>query len=135
MLMHDAEAALGETRRVLRPGGKVAFCVWASPEKNPFVMIPISLIQRGHMPPPDPPPAPGLFTMADPGRVTFPVPNADGYLESMADTAGPIAIAPRACRRTSVPRSRADVEDSLARFVADGDGYPLPGLALCAVAS
>jgi ubiquinone/menaquinone biosynthesis C-methylase UbiE len=69
MLMHDAEAALGETRRVLRPGGKVAFCVWASPEKNPFFMIPaISLIQRGHMAP-DPPPAPGLFSMADPGRV------------------------------------------------------------------
>jgi ubiquinone/menaquinone biosynthesis C-methylase UbiE len=35
MLMHDAEAALAETRRVLRPGGRVAFSVWASPERNP----------------------------------------------------------------------------------------------------
>lgn len=155
MLMHDAEAALAETRRVLRPGGKVAFSVWASAEKNPFFMIPaISLIQRGHMPPPEPPPAPGLFSLADPEQVkgvlrdagfgqaqaeevplTFPVPNADGYLEFMADTAGPIAIALQGLSEDQRAEVLADVEDSLVRFAADGPGYPLPGLAVCAVAS
>ena len=53
MLMTDVEAALSETRRVLRSGGKVAFAVWGSPERNPFFMVPaISLIQRAYMPPP-----------------------------------------------------------------------------------
>jgi SAM-dependent methyltransferase len=155
MLMHDAEAALAETRRVLRPGGRVAFSVWASPERNPFFMIPaISLIQRGHLPPPEPPPAPGLFSMADPERVkrllrdagfgqaqveevplTFPVPNANAYLEFMADTAGPIAIALQGLPEDQRAEVLADVEESLARFAADAGGYPLPGLALCAVGS
>jgi SAM-dependent methyltransferase len=155
MLMHDAQAALAETRRVLRPGGKVAFSVWGSPERNPFFMIPaISLIQRGHMPPPEPPPAPGLFSMADPERVkgllrdagfeearveevplTFPITNAEEYLEFMADTAGPIAVALQGLSEDQRAEVLADVEDSLARFAADGDGYPLPGLALCAVGS
>jgi len=140
---------------VLRPGGKVAFAVWASPERNPFFMIPaISLIQRGHMPPPEPPPAPGLFSMADPERVkgllhdagfeearaeevplTFPLPNANAYLEFMADTAGPLAIALQGLSEDQRAEVLADVEDSLARFRAEGGGYPLPGLALCAVGS
>jgi SAM-dependent methyltransferase len=155
MLMHDAESALSETRRVLRPGGKVAFAVWGSPERNPFFMIPaISLIQRGHMPAPEPPPAPGLFSMADPERVkgllhdaefeearveevplTFPIPNADEYLEFMADTAGPLAVALQALSESQRAEVRGDVEDSLVRFATDGDTHPLPGLALCAVGS
>lgn len=155
MLMHDPEAALAETRRVLRPGGSVAFAVWAAPEKNAFFMIAaISLIQRGHMPPPEPPPAPGLFSMADPERVmgllrnagfgqarveevplTFLVPGADGYLEFLTDTAGPIAIALQGLSADQRAEVLADVEDSLARFAAAAGGYPLPGLTLCAVAS
>jgi len=155
MLMTDVEAALSGTRRVLRPGGKVSLAVWGSPEKNPFFMIPaISLIQRGHMPPPEPPPAPGLFSMADPERIkallrnagfeevrvdevdlTFPVPNAGGYLEFITDTAGPLAIALRGLDEQQRAEVLGDVEDSLERFAADGGGYPLPGLALCAVGS
>jgi hypothetical protein len=155
MLMHDPEAALAETRRVLRPGGSVAFAVWASPECNPFFMIPaISLMKRGHMPPPEPPPAPGLFSMANPERVksmlqnagfeearieevplTFPIPNADAYLEFVADTAGPLAIALQGLSEDQRAEVLADVEDSLARFAVEGGGYPLPGLALCAAGS
>ncbi len=155
MLMHDQEAALAETRRVLRPGGKVAFAVWASPERNPFFMIPaISLIQRGHMPPPEPAPAPGLFSMAEPERakgllhdagfeevrvegvpLTFPLPSANAYLEFIADTAGPLAIALQGLSEDQRAEVMADVEDSLARFAAEGGGYPLPGLALCAAGS
>lgn len=155
MLMPNVEAALSETRRVLRPGGKASLAVWGSPEKNPFFMIPaISLIQRGHMPPPEPPPAPGLFSMADPERIkgllrnagfeevragevdlTFPVPKAEEYLEFIADTAGPLALALRGLDEKQRAEVLGDVEDSLERFAAAGGGYPLPGLALCAVGS
>jgi SAM-dependent methyltransferase len=36
MLMVDPAAAFAETRRVLRPGGRLAFSVWAGPERNPW---------------------------------------------------------------------------------------------------
>jgi SAM-dependent methyltransferase len=40
MLMADPAAALGETRRVLRPGGRVALAVWATIEHNPWALLP-----------------------------------------------------------------------------------------------
>jgi hypothetical protein len=106
------------------------------------------------MPPPEPPPAPGLFSMAHPERVkgtlhdagfdearveevplTFPIPNATAYLEFMADTAGPLAIALQGLSEDQHAEVLADVEDSLARFAAEGGRYLLLGLALCAVGS
>lgn len=69
MLMADPAAALGETRRVLRAGGPLAFAVWSTPDRNPWATLPaMTLIQRGHMPPPAPG-APGLFSMGDEARL------------------------------------------------------------------
>ena len=69
MLMADPAAALAETRRVLRDGGRLCFSVWASPEHNPWAAIPgMELVARGHLPAPEPG-APGIFAMADPERI------------------------------------------------------------------
>ena len=69
MLMADPEAALRETRRVLRPGGRVAFSVWGPQERNPWaVAIGRVMIERGHMPPPDPT-APSMFALGDRARI------------------------------------------------------------------
>jgi ubiquinone/menaquinone biosynthesis C-methylase UbiE len=69
MLMADPAAALRETRRVLRDGGRLAFAVWTTPDRNPWAALPaMTLVQRGHMPPPEPG-APGIFAMGDPGRI------------------------------------------------------------------
>ena len=69
MLMADPATALKETRRVLRDGGRLAFAVWAGPDRNPWAAIPgMTLVQRGHMPPPEPG-APGIFGLADPDRI------------------------------------------------------------------
>jgi ubiquinone/menaquinone biosynthesis C-methylase UbiE len=153
MLMDDPAGALAETRRVLRPGGRLALAVWGAPERNPFVtVLALSLIQRGHLPPPEPPPAPGPFSMASAERATellrgagfadvrteevpvrLAVPDVDEYMALTADTAGPIALALRGLSETNRAEVRAQVEDSLGRFTA-GDGYELPGVALCAVA-
>ena len=35
MLMADPARALRETRRVLRPGGRLSFATWAVPDRNP----------------------------------------------------------------------------------------------------
>ncbi len=37
MLLADPEAALRETRRVLRPDGRVALAAWDAPERNPWM--------------------------------------------------------------------------------------------------
>ena len=69
MLMADPAAALAETRRVLRDGGRLSFAVWASPERNPWAAIPgMTMVEQGHMPAPEPG-APGIFAMADPDRI------------------------------------------------------------------
>jgi SAM-dependent methyltransferase len=44
---------LGEARRVLRPGGRLAFAVWAERERNDWITIPTEvMVERGHLSPP-----------------------------------------------------------------------------------
>jgi SAM-dependent methyltransferase len=69
MLMVDPLAALRETRRVLRPGGRVALAVWDRIEENPWFSLPgAELLERGLLVPP-PPGTPGPFTLSDSARV------------------------------------------------------------------
>ena len=68
MLMADPLAALRETRRVLRPGGRVAFSVWGEPAANLWASAPASaLLEHTGGEPPDPH-APGIFAMASEER-------------------------------------------------------------------
>jgi SAM-dependent methyltransferase len=69
MLLADPAAALGETRRVLRPGGRAALAVWDSVEHNPWALNPtLELIERGLTQPPSPG-TPGPFALGDRDRV------------------------------------------------------------------
>jgi SAM-dependent methyltransferase len=69
MLVADPSAALGETRRVLRPAGRVALAVWDSVQHNPWALLPsLELIERGLTEPPAPG-TPGPFALGDPERV------------------------------------------------------------------
>ncbi|MEO8686905.1 MAG: methyltransferase domain-containing protein [Solirubrobacteraceae bacterium] len=69
MLMADGEAALRETRRILRPDARVALAAWTSPTENPWASIPTAeLVRRGHMERPDPD-APGQFAWARAGVI------------------------------------------------------------------
>jgi SAM-dependent methyltransferase len=69
MQMIDPAKAFAETRRVLRPGGRLAFSVWAARERNPTLSLAGTvLVELGHTPPPDPQ-EPGAFFMADRERI------------------------------------------------------------------
>jgi ubiquinone/menaquinone biosynthesis C-methylase UbiE len=69
MLVADPSAALAETRRVLRPGGRLALAVWDSAQHNPWAALPsLELIERGITAPPAPG-TPGPFALGDRERV------------------------------------------------------------------
>jgi SAM-dependent methyltransferase len=85
MFTVDPGAAFGEMRRVLRSGGRLAFAVWDRPEQNPWATIPTrALVELGHVDPPDPT-APGMFALADPGRVRELLESA-GFTEIVVDS-------------------------------------------------
>ena len=69
MLVPEPERALRETRRVLRPGGALAFATWAPAKRNPWATAygPV-LIERGLMEPPKPD-EPGQFSLSEPERI------------------------------------------------------------------
>ena len=152
MLMSDTEAALAETRRVLRPGGRLVLATWRGPERNPWVAIGGRILTaRGFMPPNEPG-APGMFTMSDDGRVEsllaaagftdvliddvpvrMPYGDVDEYVTATRDTGGAFA---RAFDEASEEEQRAitqELAEAFTPFEVDG-GLALPGLALVALA-
>ncbi|MGH2714346.1 MAG: class I SAM-dependent methyltransferase [Thermoleophilaceae bacterium] len=153
MLAADPAAALAETRRVLRPGGRLALSVWGAPERNPWASIGgMILVERGHMAPPEPE-APGVFSMASAERtrallerarftsvrteevpVSFAFRALDDYEQWVIDVAGPFAMVVRGLPEDEREMLRARLGEAFVPFTTDG-GYDLPGVALCAVAS
>lgn len=152
MLMADAAKALAETHRVLRSGGRLTLAVWGPPESNPFFsLIGMALMQRGHISPPEPPPAPGIFSMASAERtevllreagfrdiqieevsVVFSVPDAGEYLSLVMDSAGPLAMALRQLPEAARSEIRQQLQESISSFEME-EGFEIPGLTLCAV--
>jgi SAM-dependent methyltransferase len=153
MLVADPAAALSETRRVLRRGGRVAMSVWGAPERNPWAAIPGRfLVERGHRPPPEPG-EPGAFSMASEERtrellegagfegvrieevaVQWVLRDLDEYRRWLMDVSASLGVTIRALPAQEATALTARLEEAFASFAADG-GYEVPGVALCAVAS
>jgi SAM-dependent methyltransferase len=146
MLMADPAAALAETRRVLRDGGRVAFAVWAAPDLNKWAFVPgLVLVELGYMPPPEPG-APGIFAMADPERIRSlvtgagfaelsidQVPVSWGYIdtaehwEKTLKLAAPIAEAYNSVPSEEQERIRTTVAERVEPLL-NGDDAPINGL-------
>jgi ubiquinone/menaquinone biosynthesis C-methylase UbiE len=148
MLMVDPAAAFAETRRVLRPGGRLVFSVFTAPERNPWAaLVGRVLVTQGHLAPPDPK-APGIFALAEPTRIRelvtavgFAAPEVEemglrwrfadqaAYWGFLTEAAGVISPILRALPAEAQAAVRAQVHDAARPFHA-GDGYDFPATVL-----
>ena len=69
MFFSDPLGGLSEMLRVVKPGGYVAFVVWAAPDRNPFFQVITDAVSRYIESPPPDPDAPGAFRFAEPGKL------------------------------------------------------------------
>jgi enediyne biosynthesis protein CalE5 len=135
MFLPDIQKSVAEIGRVLKPGSWLSAAVWSAPDKNPYLMIPITVIKQFlDLPPPDPT-APGIFRLAKPGDLTGMLqqaglvdvaeeeyfaevgfPSAVEYYESLMDIAAPIQ---NLFARLS-PQQRIDARD---RIIVSADRY------------
>jgi SAM-dependent methyltransferase len=84
MLMAEPVAALQETRRVVKPGGRVALAAWTKAEDNLWSALPgRELAQRGLVEPPEPG-APGQFTWGEEGVIAENL-HAAGFVDFEVD--------------------------------------------------
>jgi ubiquinone/menaquinone biosynthesis C-methylase UbiE len=153
MLMADPAAALAETRRVLRRGGRLSCAVFAGPEQNPWAALPSRVLQqRGHVPPPQEG-APGILALADRDRLrrlfagagfsdpqiedvafTWRFANADEYWAFLTGAAGAIAMVLGRLAEDERRRVHEEIAERVAPFDGAG-GIELPAVSLVASAS
>jgi SAM-dependent methyltransferase len=157
MLMTDPLAALIETRRVLRPGGRVSLAVWDDVNANPWAVTPTrELIERGLMQPPvaDGHFEPGPFALSDPERVRNLIDEAgftdvrieavemvqrhasfEDYWETMLDISRSFHDMVLERPETEIADIQDGLASKLAPFRGDDGALALPGRTLVALAS
>ncbi len=162
MLMADPGAALSETRRVLRPGGRLALAVWDAVGANPWALAPrLELIERGLAPAPAPAPAdgpvehtPGPFALGDPARVRGLLEQAgfaetrveavdveqrhesfDAFWETMLDLSRELHDLVLAQPEAEIEQIRSSLAARLTPYTAADGTLAVPGRSLVAVAS
>jgi SAM-dependent methyltransferase len=153
MLMADPAAALTETRRVLRRGGRVACAVFGAPEHNAWAALPLSVLsERGHVSPPDSG-APGILALADRDRLrelfagagfadpqieevefTWRFADENDYWEFLTEAAGALALVLGRLGGDERAGVRAEIAQRMASLGGVG-GIELPALSLVASAS
>lgn len=158
MLMADPQAALIETRRVLRPSGRLALAVWDAPTANPWALLPrVELIERGLAPAPPATGAgehvPGPFALGDRERLRALLAQAgftdatidaidvvqrhasfDAFWETMLDVSRELHDIVLARPAGEIEQIRAAIAARMAPYTTDDGRLEIPGRSLVAVA-
>jgi SAM-dependent methyltransferase len=145
MLVPEPERVLGEAKRVLRAGGRLAYAVWGPPDGNPWLTSFVgAVLQHGLAPPGDPFGPGGPFSLAAPDRNrelaaaagfteirvehvrgAMAYADFDEYWDVQASVSGPIALLVSSLPADDVQAIRANLEGMVASFRTE-EGLALP---------
>ncbi len=153
MLMVDPAAALRETRRVLRSGGRVSLAVWDAAEHNPWLAVPTAVLtEHGLMSPPEKDGA-GAFALGDAALLHSMLEDAgftqitvdaiairreatefDSWWATHLDLSVPTRTAFEAADEAQTEAIEAELVARLASFTTASGALAVPGRTLVAVA-
>lgn len=108
MLFADPVHSAARVCRFLRPGGRFVACVWASPDRVPFLGLAAGTIMRELELPPPPPDAPGLFSLGQEPRLEQVVRDG-GFREVDVESLGTLVTLDSAEQYTEMIRDVATV--------------------------
>ena len=153
MLMADSETALRETRRVLKPGRRLALAAWAGPEDNPWSAIPGRELVRRGLVEPVAPGEPAQFAWAPEGmiaeqleaagfveyevgdvRFTHTYASLDDYWKTQSEISGRMQTALAGVEAAVIEDIKASVGEQIGPYTRDDGSIELPARTWVAVA-